>query len=335
MTNPLRNLFPAAPGYSAPVGSAAALRDLLGRRRTKRGLVNAVRSRLGGGLGDQFRRYVEWLGRHGYTFGSCEDWPLRLDKRRAYLRYDVHVDDLLGAFGLAHLHEVLQIPGSFQVCWEHSLAEVEVADLFLKLQVFDGRFVQFGLHCSPESSWIIAEKCHGRSGGLEQFVSGGAARTMIAKWLAAFERDGDDAPILVEARARAEARLADAAASFRRHFGAAKTVSGHGTPLASAYLDAVRGDPRFAPLGQYLHPVEFLTRERIARHGFLGELTRFDDRDVSAGARIMFENPVADMAERYRRRFDAGGGFVALFHPATWNGDHFRDFVQTVAAPSW
>src|SRR5262249_10991533 len=189
-----------------------------------------------------------------YTFASCEDWPFRLEARRVYLRYDVHVDDLLGAFALAHLHEVLQIPGSFQICWEHSLAEVEVADLFLRLQVFDARFVQFGLHCSPESSWIIAEKCDGRSGGLEQFVAGGAARAMIEKWLAAFERDGDDAPILVEARARAEARLADAAASFRRHFGAVKTVSGHGTPLASAYLDAVRSEPRVAPLGQDLHP---------------------------------------------------------------------------------
>jgi hypothetical protein len=141
---------------------------------------------------------------------------------------------------------------------------------------------------------------------------------MIGEWLAAFEQDGDDAPILVEAGVRAEARLADAAASFRRHFGAARTVSGHGTPLAAAYLAAVRTEPRFAPLGQYLHPVEFLTRQRIARHGFLGELTRIDDCTGLPGAPIMFENPVTDMAERYRQRFAAGGGFVALFHPASW-----------------
>jgi hypothetical protein len=200
--------------------------------------------------------------------------------------------------------------------------------------VFDSRFVHFGLHCSPESSWIVAEKCGGISECLEQFVASGAARAMIAEWLAAFERDGEEASVLVAARARAEARLGKAAASFRRHFGAAKTISGHGTSLSAAYLDAVRSEPQLAALGGYLHPVEFLSEERIAPYGFAGELTRFDE-DALPGPRIMFENPIGGMAACYRERFSGDGGFVALFHPASWTADHFQPFLEAVTAPDW
>ena len=73
-----------------------------------------------------FTRYVGWLTRQGYDFGSCENFAARLDRRCVYLRYDVHVRDLFGAFALAALHEEMQIPGSFQICWEHSRAEVAV-----------------------------------------------------------------------------------------------------------------------------------------------------------------------------------------------------------------
>ncbi len=328
----LRNPFEVASGGSERLStSAAATRDLLGARTAKRDLVDAARSRIGRHLERRFRRYVAWLQGQGYAFASCEEWPLRLDTRRAYLRYDVHVRDLLGAFVLAQLHEELQIPGSFQICWEHSRAEAEASDLFLKLQAFDSRFVQFGFHCSPESSWIIWERHKGRSEGLEKFAASGAACAMIGDWLSAFEHQGHDAPLLVNARERAEEQLAHAARSFRRHFGPAKTISGHGTPLGAAYLDAVEAEPRLAPLGRYLHAVEFLTPERVQRHGFAGEITRFDE-DALPGPPIMFENPISEMAQAYRQRLSGSAGFVVLFHPATWTSDHFQPFIEAVTA---
>jgi hypothetical protein len=247
------------------------------------------------------------------------------------LRYDVHVRDLFGAFALASLHEELQIPGSFQICWQHSRAETDVSELFLKLQSFDSRYVEFGLHCAPETSWIIAERFSGRSERLEEFVIGGAARGMIAEWLSAYERDGHDAPVLLDARRRAEACFAEITASFRRHFGSVKTVSGHGTPLASAYVGAVRAEPQVAELGCYLHPVEFLATDRIREQGFACELSRFDN-DPLPGPPIMFENPAVDMEERYRKRLSGGGGFVVLFHPASWTGDQFAPFVDSVTS---
>ena len=324
----------ASSGAQPVAASRDAARSLFGRLSTKRDLVAAARSQVGARIETEFRRYVGWLDRHGYTFGSVEEAPLRLDTRRIYLRYDVHVADLCGAFALANLHEALQIPGSFQICWEHSRAETEASDLFLKLQAFDNRYVQFGLHCAPESAWLIAERFGGRSEGIERFVRSGAARATMSEWLTAFEREGEVAPVLRAARRGAEAHLAAVTASFRRHFGAVTTVSGHGTPLAAAYLDAVRDEPRLTSIGSYLHPVEFLTPERIRAHGFGCELTRFDE-DGLPGPRIVFENPVADIETSYRQRLSVGGGLVALFHPASWTSDHFAPFIDAVTAPDW
>ncbi|MGC2411677.1 MAG: hypothetical protein WA459_03140 [Stellaceae bacterium] len=322
----------ASRGSEPILANVDSARSLFGHLSAKRDLVEAARLQVGPQLETRFRRYIGWLARQGYTFGSAEEAPLRFDTRRIYLRYDVHVADLSGAFALANLHEALQIPGSFQICWRHSQAEAEAADLFLKLQAFDSRYVEFGLHCAPESAWLIAERFGGRSEGIEKFVRTGAARATMNDWLAAFERDGEDAPVLRDARRRAEAHLSEIVASFRRYFGAVTTVSGHGTPLAAAYLDAVRGEPRLSAIGSYLHPVEFLNPERIREHGFACELTRFAD-DGLPGPRIVFENPVAEMAASYRQRLAVGGGLVALFHPASWTSDHFAPFIDAVTAP--
>jgi hypothetical protein len=334
MTNRLWRRRRTAAEGSAVLAGVESARELFGPLTAKGALANAALARSGRQLKDRFQRYIGWLDRQGYAFGSCEEFPLRLDCRRVYLRYDVHVRDLFGAFALAGLHEELQIPGSFQICWEHSRAEAEVSDIFLKLQAFDSRFVEFGLHCSPESRWIIIERFDGRADGLDAFVNQGAARAMMTDWLAAFARDGDDAAILGDARSRAEASLADLARSFRRHFGAVKTVSGHGTPMSAAYLEAACEEPQLTALAAYLHPVDFLAPERVREHGFAGELTRFDE-DALPGPRIMFESPVDNMAKRYGERMAQGGGFVVLFHPASWTDNYFAPFLDSVMAPDW
>ena len=316
----------SAPPLLAKVESA---QRIFGRLSRKHELAAAARAQVPPHMEPAFRRYVGWLMRQGYEFGSCEEPPLRFDCRRIYLRYDVHIRDLFGAFVLADLHERLQIPGSFQLCWEHTRSEAEVSDIFLKLQAFDGRFVQFGLHCSPETSWLIADRFGGRAEGLDAFVSEGGSRGLMAGWLAAYEENGHDAPVLAAARDRAEDCLAETAASFRRHFGAVATISGHGTPLAADYLEAARAEPRLTALAPYLHSVEFLDAGRVRRHGFDCELTRFDG-DRRPGPVMMFENPVGDMAERYAQRIAGGGGFVALFHPATWAGDQLSPFLDAL-----
>ncbi len=317
---------PPAASLLATVESA---QRVFGRLRGKHELAAAARAQMPPRMEPAFRRYVEWLLGRGYVFGSCEDLPLRFDSPFVYLRYDVHIRDLFGAFVLADLHERLGIPGSFQLCWEHTRSEAEVSEIFLKLQAFDSRFVQFGLHCSPETSWLIADRFNGRAEGLDAFVSDGGGRGLMAEWLAAYEQSGHDAPSLVAARARAEARLAETAASFRRHFGAVATISGHGTPLAADYLEAARAEPRLTALAPYLHSVEFLDAACVRRHGFGCELTRFDG-NRGPGPIIMFENPVNDMAERYAQRLSRGAGFVALFHPATWAGDQLSPFLDAL-----
>jgi hypothetical protein len=312
------------------VGGVGMAHACFGRRTDPRDLAAAARRLIGPEMEDAFRRYVDWMSGAGYRFGSCEAEPPRFDAPVVYVRYDVHVRDLPAVFILADLHERLAIPGSFQICWHYSEAEEDVSDIFLKLKAFDPRYVEFGLHCAPESSWLVAERYRGDANALNDFVSSGGADRLIAEWWAAYERDGPAAEPLVEAEEKAERFFAGIVASFREAFGSWSTVSGHGTPLNNAYLAALRKAPHIEPLGRWLHAVDFLDPVRLARHGLRNELTPLG-ADAAGPCRIMFENPVEEMAGWYGQRMAAGAGFVALFHPATWSGAHFLPFLDRMA----
>lgn len=327
-----RSLNPAtSPAIASPPATPELVNALFGKETDKKALAARARAKVGRSADQAFRRYVDWLRKAGYRLGSVENGPPRFDERYAYLRYDVHIRDLLAVFILADLHEELKIPGSFQICWEYSRAEEEVAEIFLKLRQFDRRYVQFGLHCSPESSWMIAERFGGNAGGLSDFAQSPAFAQLLRDWLAAFERDGAEAPALVEAHAKADAFLARIAETFRRSFGPCATVSAHGNPLNAAFLQAAQADPRLSVLSPYLHPTDFLDAERVVRHGFAYELTRFGTDGLS-GPRVIFENPVDQLPLWYGERMAAGAGFVVLSHPATWVTSHFQPLLDLVRA---
>ncbi len=294
-------------------------------------LAAAARRRTGPGLEETFRRYVDGLDRAGYTFGSLDDDRLQFDQPVAYLRYDVHVRDLIAVFLLAALHEQLRIPGSFQICWGHSRPEIEVADVFRKLLAFDRRYISVGLHCAPEASWIIAERFAGDQAGLVELARPRSFARLTAEWRQLIEREGADAPALVAARNKADAALARTNTSFRRAFGPARTISAHGTPLSAAFLHARSTDKGISVLAPYLHAVHFLDDERIARYGFIRELTRVGT-DELGGPRIIFENPAEQLPLQYGARMAARAGFVALSHPATWTSGHFLPLLESIAA---
>ncbi len=286
----------------------------------KERLLAAARSRIEPGMEESFGRFLDWLSACGYEFGSLEDGPPEFGARRVYFRYDVHGQDLLAAYLLAGIHERLKIPGSFQITWEFSQDEKRVGRYFQALRAFDSRYVQFGFHSAPTSTWYIAEMCGDDHPKAREVAAGPEFKAYLGALFAAYERDGFDAAELRRIDAGGEEYLTRTAESFRAAFGDWSTISGHGNFLTRAYVMARQERPEFSVLEPLFHPVKYLQGKDVGRFGFAREITGFGS-DGGPGPRVMLEsNPTEMLRDWYCGRVGAGLGFVALFHPATWTG---------------
>lgn len=281
-------------------------------------LAVASRRIVGGAIDLSFPRFIRWLNSEGYVFEGFENGSLRFDERCAYLRYDVHIQDLLAAYVLADLHERLGIVGSFQIMWKFSRYEEGLEPYFTKLLEFDRRYVQFGLHAAPAASWYLSEKLGGDFSLQVEAVSSREFTAWLLDLHGAYCRDGDDAPALREIRAGTDDALSSIAASFRATFGDWKSISAHGNFLTNGFLEVCERHPQVSVLRPYFHPVDFFGKWGVERFGFDYEVTWLGSDAVPFPRVLMEGSPEETRRQWYRGRVAHGAGFVALLHPATW-----------------
>jgi glycosyltransferase involved in cell wall biosynthesis/SAM-dependent methyltransferase len=294
-------------------------------------LAAAARRKVGLQVDADFPRFIEWLRGEGYSFGGFEQGMPRFGERWAYLRHDVHMQDLLAAYVLADLHQRLKVVGSFQITWNFSRYEEAASPYFVKLLEYDRRFVQFGLHAAPTATWYLNEKLAGDYTRQREATNSDEFLAWLWELHAAYLRDGDAASALREIRAGTDDALSRIAASFRATFGDWKSISGHGNFLTNGFVKACASHPQLSVLQPYFHPVVYMAKYGVDRFGFDFEITFFRGDDLPF-PRIMMEG-VAEETRRgwYRGRVGEGAGFVALFHPASWTCRHNASFFLPVA----
>ncbi len=332
LTTPPRFPDPPPPASAPASPILTNLEDLVpfGRRceRLDSGAVAAAAgTRTGPRLEPLFRRFVEWLTGEGYVFSDLEHGPPVFAERRVYLRYDVHIQDLLSAYVLADLHQQLEIPGSFQLNWRFSPAEEQLAPFFLKFREFDPRFVQVGLHCAPAATRFIHQRCAGDLGQAERAANDPGFDGYVRGLLAAHRRHGDAAGELLELRAETDAVITSLADSFRAAFGDWRTVSGHGNFLTAAFTRLRAREPAVGPLQDYFNAVGYLQRFGVARFGFAHELTVFADARRDLPCVILEGGDQAVRRQYFHGRVAAGLGFLCLLHPATLTTDNLASII--------
>lgn len=319
----LKGLIEDAPSRSVLLDRA---RDILNRLTNEQLQIDGLAG--DGAVGEHgleplFRAYVRWLQQAGYEFGSLEHGLPSFDNRTVYLRYDVHVHDLLPALLLARLHEELKIPGSFQITWRFSPHEEATERIFLRLREFDPRYVQFGLHCSPNLTFLIRHKFDWNNRKSRNFFMSSEFETYVVEILNDYRRHGEDAFKVREILEGGRAELADQADSFYSWFGRWSSLSGHGHGMSAAFkrLQTIR--PELREIRYLFNPPEFLNRIGYRTLGFDMELTTFDHDHL--GSPIIFEASGDVLNRNYQKRIQAGRGFLALTHPATWTTTRFKN----------
>ena len=287
-------------------------------RVDKHQLAAAARHIVGGAIDRSFPHFVAWLRDEGYQFAGFDDGPLRLDERFAYLRYDVHIQDLLAAYVLADLHARMGIVGSFQIMWKFSGYEEALEPYFAKLLEFDRRYVHFGLHAAPTASWYLHDKLGGDYSRQSEAMAGEEFAEWVLDLHKAYCRDGNEAPGLREIRAGTDDTLSRIAQSFWATFGRWRSLSAHGNYLTNGFLQVCERHPEVEVLRPYFHPVAYLEKWGVSRFGFDYEVTSVGSDSVPY-PRVMLEGNPEEVRRRwYRGRVAHGAGFVALLHPATW-----------------
>jgi hypothetical protein len=325
---------PVPPGAAAPLPDRPVLTnfaDLIRfgprcERVDTQQLAALARQKIGSGVDRSFPRFIAWLRAEGYSFGGFEDGPPRFGERRAYLRHDTHIQDLLAAYVLAELHERLCVVGSFQIMWKFSRYEESVEPYFVKLLEFDNRFVQFGLHAAPTATWYLTEKLGGDYTRQTKAIESEEFVLWLLELRAAYSRDKDAAPELRKLREGIDDTLSRIAASFRATFGNWKSISGHGNFLTTGFAKAAEQHPELRVLQTYFAPVPYMAKYGVARFGFDYEVTKFS-ADKVPFPRLMWETAPAETRRRwYFGRVEHGAGFVALLHPASWTYSHNATF---------
>lgn len=289
-------------------------------------LAAIARQKIGSGVDRSFPHFIAWLRSEGYSFGGFEDGPPRFGERWAYLRHDVHIQDLLAAYVLAELHERLAVVGSFQITWRFSPDEESIEPYFVKLLEFDRRFVQFGLHAAPTATWYLREKLGGDYTRQCEAIESDEFVAWLLELRSAYSRDKDAAPELRKLREGTDDTLSRIAASFRTTFGDWKSISGHGNFLTNGFTKAAERHPELKVLQTYFAPVLYMAKYGVARFGFDYEATKFN-ADKVPFPRLMWETAPAETRRRwYHGRVQHGAGFVALLHPASWTYSHNATF---------
>ena len=287
-------------------------------RVDKHELAAASRRIIGGAIDQSFPRFIEWLGEEGYRFAGFDDGPLRLEERFAYLRYDVHIQDLLAAYVLADLHARMGIIGSFQIMWKFSRYEEALEPYFAKLLEFDRRYVHFGLHTAPTATWYLQDRLSGDYSRQTEAMASVEFADWVLELHRAYSRDGDDAPGLREIRTGTDDTLSGIAQSFWATFGKWKSLSAHGNYLTNGFLQVCARHPEVEVLRPYFHPVAYFEKWGVQRFDFDYEITSVGSDSVPF-PRVMLEGNPEEVRRRwYRGRVAHGAGFVALLHPATW-----------------
>lgn len=287
-------------------------------RVTKAELAASARRVVGSAIDRSFGRFVDWLRSERYDFDGFENGPPKFAERRVYLRYDVHLIDLLAAYVLADIHEHLGIVGTFQITWKDSGYRKEIEPFFIKLLDFDRRFVRFGLHVAPTATWYLEEKLTGDYTKHVKDVASGDFSAWLLDLYLAYCRDGDDAPTLQEIRYGTDDALSRIAASFRDVFGEWKSISAHGNFLTNSFVKVQQLHPEIEVLRPYFNPTQYLAKWGVSRFGFDHEITAMGT-DGLGFPRVLTEGASDTVRRRwYRGRVALGAGFVALTHPATW-----------------
>lgn len=108
-----------------------------------------------------YRDLIHRIRELGYTFKRTGLYtPDDLGKPLAFVRYDIHVKDIVGAYGVINANLDLNVPSEFHLTWELTPYERAYARDFWNLQKLTGDtdLIHFGFHTNPIRSWLVGTK---------------------------------------------------------------------------------------------------------------------------------------------------------------------------------
>ena len=267
-----------------------------------------------------FLNLVQQLKNDGYKIGNIEEFDAASKQKTAYLRFDVHVGDIVPTFAFFALIEQLQVPATFYPNFSYSPNDIEEQFAYEMMKHFESDYVKFGLHANPTSSVLIFDEFDGNQRAFRNEIRISGQATEAAKSILGSPFDETvsvngrliDLPTL---RKRGQEYFKKTLVEFQKHFPNSKTVAGHGTPIGALAVRLCREDERYCASKSLFYAPDFLDDNLMEQVGFAQEVTRMADHNekvdyVGDGAKVgVLQKGIRDAVNKEH-------SMIILLHPA-------------------
>ncbi len=253
-----------------------------------------------------WKKLIQWLRDHGYSFAHQHRIKPGSNGKVVCIRYDVHVRDIVGAWGMLGLNEELGVKAEYHLFWGHGLHETMQADSFSALAAHESPLAAFGLHTSLLDHHLMWQFFDGDEGVYARALDGPQRDEFIS-----LLSDPDQLQLLEKSAKKRFSRLH---ATFEKECAPCRCYSFHGSYINWLLREGHWKDSRLNKLVLSLQG-ERLIQEALAEYGN-GQESDYATRVL--GFEYVSDNLLSEstMLNRLCDAVTNGFSILLLVHPA-------------------
>lgn len=253
-----------------------------------------------------------YLGAMGYKIETSGNEAHSPESKTAYIRYDIHIRDLVGAFGFEDYHAATGTPGNMFIQWRDGLSDHSTEPYFCKFGDMAAASMDIGLHISPVDTCLLDTRFAGDTIAYFDWYKTDDAMD----WLKSLHENPNK---LNEFNAEVEEHACELAKSFYSVFPLSKReIASHGGAVSQCLRAKAR---ELGPMGQMIasfYAENWLTSERIVKLGGTWDVEQCGKhgvRKVSDGG-----GQIKRMMTSLTTSVEREAPIQILIHPASWFG---------------
>lgn len=277
--------------------------DPIARRIALRPMMGVVRQ--------EFAALCDYLHFMGYTIRPSGEEYLGVKERTAYIRFDIHLRDVLPAYGFIDYQNAMQIYGTHFIEWgAYDYSAMDKLDFQL---LGDDRteYTKFGLHVSPVDNYLnfIYTKCN--PANYNNFLKSLEFEKLVNSWVAK--------PALLDSFHDAVLNhLGQTYIDFKK---ALKSdypyVAAHGGLINQIHRNSSDFSPDAKAIIDTLYAEAWMNEERLKKVGLLGDVER---QRKNGGFAILSDGggKIGNLAAMVVKYAEKGAAIQLLLHPYQW-----------------
>ena len=274
---------------------------------------------------DDYKQLIYELQKRGYFFKDLNNYHIgQRNQKIVFIRYDIHMWDVLPALGFIYFNEKMNIPSVFYILWDHTPYQVKARNNFLLLKKYRGKLASFGFHSNPAVSALIRHKFNGDVNAFIKWSRGNNPEQYLRSLVS---EKGIPLPVFLTLIKVANYCLTQHSESFCKHFPNARTITSHGSPLGGIAIKLFNENPtKYHAIKDFFHSNSFLDAVQSHRRGWAFEATN----SFGNAPRIIYDgNGTPSLSNMLCDFMANNNSMILLLHPSKFQREMMNNFFIT------